>query len=117
MATTQGSGTVNNQGAFVYTWPAVTTGNPGNGVDVSAFAGGKMSMQVEGTLGTGPSYNIEGSNDGTNWEILSDLASAALTKTAKGIFAIGTFPRYVRPNVTAGTGGTSLNFTLVAYPD
>lgn len=113
MATTQGSGVVNNNGSFVYTWSNVTPGNPGNFVDVSLF-GDKVSVQVEGTLGTSPSFNIEGSNDGVNPEIMPDLAGNALTKTAKGIYATGVFARYIRPNVTAGTGGTSLTFTLAA---
>lgn len=114
MATTQGSGAVNNQGAFVYTWPSVPTGNVGNGVDISAFMG-PVSVQVEGTIGTG-SYGIQGSNDGTNWETLKDINGTALSAlTALGVFSIGTRTRYVRPNI-AGTGST-LSVTLVAYPD
>ena len=117
MATTTGAGAVNNQGAFVYTWTGITPGNVGNGVDISAFGGPKASIQVEGTLGTSPSYSIEGSNDGSNWETLNDINGTALsTKSTKGLYSIAGPCRYVRPNLASGTG-SSLNFTLVVYPD
>lgn len=113
MATVNGSGADNVFGTLVYTWTGVVTGNVGDAKNIG-WRKGVPSVQVEGTLGTSPSYNIEGSNDGANWESLKDINGVTLgALTTKGIFSVGSFPLYIRPNVTAGTGGTSLTFTLV----
>lgn len=117
MVAITGSGSVNNQGAFVYSWKNVGNGQIGNFVDVSAFSGAKLSAQIEGTFGVGGNVKIEGSNDGVNGETLSDVNGSALgTITAAAIKSIGQPVRFIRPNVSAGDGTTAINITLVAYP-
>lgn len=83
--------------------------NIGNGVQ---GAGWRMRpyrtafFQASGTFGAGGSVQLEGSNDGTNW---GKLSVAALT--AVGVFApLGNneYPEFIRPNVTAGDGTTSI---------
>lgn len=75
------------------------------------YASGYRSafFQATGTFGTGGSVQLEGSNDGVNFYKLS---AAALT--APGVFApLGPAerPKYIRPNVTAGDGTTSITIT------
>lgn len=90
------------------TWSAVLNGNQGDaagGDFVSAF------FQVTGTFGVGGSVQIEGSNDGATWVKLSPTALVAA-----GFFAalgVNERPRFMRPNVTAGDGTTSL--TVVGF--
>lgn len=89
------------------TWSAVTNGNQGNG-----YAGDWLSayFQLSGTFGVGGSCQMEGSNDGVNWVILPGTAAL----TAAGVFApmtVNVRPKFIRPNVTAGDGTTSLTVT------
>ena len=72
------------------------------------------TVQVLGTFGTGGSISIEGSNDGTNWVVLSDPLGNALTFTAAGLKQITEMPDMIRPHVTAGDGTTSLSVYLAA---
>lgn len=60
-------------------------------------------VQVVGTFNAG-TVVIEGSNNGTDWEVLTDPQGNLLTKTAKFIEQILELPRYMRPRVSAGTG-------------
>ena len=72
------------------------------------------SIQVEGTLGVGGSLNIEGSNDGTNYVLLTDPQGTNLTITAVNrMEQVQEITRYIRPRVTAGDGST--NFTVTFY--
>jgi hypothetical protein len=69
--------------------------------------------QVSGTLGSGGSVQIEGSNDGFTW---TKLSPAALTSGLPAFFAAlgaNERPKYVRPNCTAGDATT--NLTIVSW--
>lgn len=68
------------------------------------------SIQVSGTFNAG-TLTIEGSNDGTNWAVLTDPQGNNLAITAAKIEQVSEITRYVRPRVTAGTGVT-LNVTI-----
>lgn len=101
-----------NQRAALITWASL-----GNGDDGGGWAPGEQvncSVQIVGTMGSGGSINIEGSNDGTNWEILTDWQGNALTFTAEGLSQIMETPQFIRPNVTAGDGSTDLSIYLFA---
>lgn len=70
------------------------------------------TVHVVGTLGTGGSVSLEGSNDGTNWKVLTDPQGSALTFTAVNVIeAVAECPLFIRPNVTAGDGTT--DFTVI----
>lgn len=71
------------------------------------------SVQVEGTFGVGGTVAIEGSNDGTNFEVLNDPSSTALNITSAKIKGILEAARQIRPHVTAGDGTTSLTVTML----
>lgn len=94
------------------TWTPLLNGDVGDAFELSDFA--DKSVQVDGTFGVGGSVTLQGSNDLVNWYALSDPQGVALTFTAAGLKAVGPATRYVRPNVTAGDGTTSLTVTLFA---
>lgn len=84
-------------------------GAPYEGVD---FA--DRTVQIDGTFGAAGSISLEGSNDGVTWFALTDPQGNAITKTTAALEVIEEGPRYVRPNVTAGDGTTSLNCRIWA---
>lgn len=98
-------------GSSLSTWTALANGQAGD--NISAFQFSDKTVQVGGTFGVGGSVTIQGSNDGTTWNTLTDLQGNALTMTASAIEAISENPRYIRPNVTAGDGTTALNVTIL----
>ncbi len=67
------------------------------------------TFQVEGTFGVGGTLVIEGSNDGTNWEVLTNPQGSALSFTAAGLQQVIEVVMQMRPRVTGGDGTTSLN--------
>lgn len=100
-------------GVAVYQWTLLTTTN-NTGDPFVIPARSDKEVQVAGTFGSGGSVKIEGSNDGTNWYTLSDPGSVLLVFTSANGKTILNNPVYVRPNVTAGDGTTSLTVTLCA---
>lgn len=61
------------------------------------------SVQVVGTF-NGGTLTVEGSNDGTNWVVLTDPQGNNLTITAARLEQIQELTRFIRPRVSAGTG-------------
>lgn len=94
----------------VITWTGLLNGDTGLPVDMNAF--GDRSIQVTGTFGAGGSVRPEGSNDGTNYVQLRDPTSTAMALTAADLKQILECSNFVRPNVTAGDGTTSLTVTI-----
>lgn len=95
-----------------YIWETMLDGDTGLAVEMGASA--DKTMQITGTFGAGGSVNIEGSNDGTNWEILEDADGGALTFTSADLQLIRDNPQFIRANCTAGDGTTDLDVTIVA---
>jgi hypothetical protein len=88
-----------------------------NGDDGSPFSGfdwADASVQITGTFGSGGSINLTGTNDGTNYVVLTDPQGNALTKTSAAIEQISEGVKTFRPLVTAGDGTTSLTVTMYA---
>lgn len=98
-------------GHDIFEWTPLALNDTGAPVGYQGIA--NRSVQVEGTFGVGGSITMEGSNDGQNYHALLDKAGAAVTLTAAGILDIDTDCAFIRPNVTAGDGTTSLTATLV----
>ena len=96
--------------ARLVTWADMVNGDVGAPVEWVDFA--DRCIQVTGTFGAGGTLTVQGSNDGTNWATMADPQGNALTITAAKIEQVLELPRYVRPNVTAGDGTTSLSVTL-----
>lgn len=88
-----------------------------NGDDGAPFEGydwADASVQISGTFGVGGSVNITGSNDGTNYVLLTDPQGNAITKTSAAVEQISEGTKYFKPVVTAGDGTTSLTVTMYA---
>jgi len=97
-------------GGAVLQWPAIPASTAGAPTPSQGLVPWRSaSFQATGTWGSGGSVQIEGSNDGVNWYKLSPAAL-----TSAGVFAsLGAqeFPRYLRPNVTAGDVNTAITVT------
>ena len=105
--------------AKLITWPAVLEGNLGSAVELVAHD--IKTVQLTGTLGSGGSLQVEGSNDGTNWYILNTDVSGTKTnlimasgQLAAGLYTIIENPYYIRVNSTAGDGSTTFTPILCA---
>ena len=88
-----------------------------NGDDGAAFEGfdwADASVQITGTFGVGGSINMTGSNDGTNYVVLTDPQGNAITKTSAAVEQISEGVKSFKPAVTAGDGTTSLTVTMYA---
>jgi hypothetical protein len=64
---------------------------------------GGLSVYLTGVLGTGLTFNIEFSHNGTNW--FSPAGFSGLT-TLSIFSSAAIWAKYVRINITAGTGFT-----------
>lgn len=89
-------------------WSAVTASDVGEAREYAKF--NDKTVQVFGTFGG--TVSIEGSNDGTNWETLTDNLGVVLEFIAKGIKLIAENPRFVRPS--AGSGVSSVTVIIQA---
>jgi hypothetical protein len=93
-----------------FTWNPLANGDDGAAVQYGAFT--DRSIQFAGTFGTGGTVVLEGSNDGTNWQTLTDPQGNVISKTAASIEAVTEATRYIRPRVTAGDGTTAIKAIL-----
>ena len=97
--------------AWVCTWTPLANGDDGTPFENPGSS--DRSVQITGTFGVGGTISLQGSNDGTNWAILTDPQGNALTFTAAKIEAVSELTRYIRPLVSAGDGTTSLTVSLL----
>lgn len=100
--------------AYIILWETLTTTNDvGSTAEMVAYS--DRSVQVVGTF-DGASLQLQGSNDGTNFKVLTDPQGNALTFTATGIEAISELTRYIRPYISvAGSGSADLDvYVLVS---
>lgn len=91
------------------TWSGLLNGDTGEPLEATEFA--DRAVQVSGTFGAGGSCALEGSNDNVTWNALNDPQGTPIAFTASKIEQVLETPRYIRPNVTAGDGTTSLTMT------
>lgn len=97
--------------AVLITWSGVLNGDDGTPFEHADF--GDKTVQFQGTAGAGLSVNLEGSNDGSNWVVLTDPQGNAITKVAVSTLeVVAENPRFIRPRVTAGDGSTNLTITV-----
>lgn len=101
--------TFNDKGHVVQ-WTGLLNGDDGAPIEMPGSV--LRSVQFTGTFGTGGTILIEGSNDGTNYVVLTDLQGNNISKTTAGIEGIQEVTRYIRPRVSAGDGTTTLVATL-----
>jgi hypothetical protein len=99
--------------AHVISWTPMTFSGTDVGTALEMPGSSDRSVQVTGTFGTGGSVRIEGSNDGTNYAVLTDPQGNALDITTAKIEAVMELTRYIRPRITAGDGTTSLTVSML----
>ena len=97
--------------SHVISWSGLLNGDDGSPIEMPGHS--IRSIQFTGTFGTGGTIQIEGSNDGTNYVVLTDPQGNNVSKTAAGIEAVVEVTRYIRPRVTAGDGATDLTASLL----
>lgn len=97
--------------AFLREWAALANGDDGDALSCAQYT--EKSAQVVGTFGVGGAVQIEGSNNGTDWSVLTDPQGNALTFTGAKIEMVAEATMYIRPRVTAGDGTTSLTCILM----
>ena len=93
----------------LFTWPDMAAGDDGRAVEYAEFP--DRSVQFSGTFG-GASVSLRGSNDGINWQTLSDPVGGAICKSVPALSAITEVTRFVRPVVSGGDATTSITCTL-----
>jgi len=98
--------------ATLVTWSGLLNSDDGARVTLTDFP--DRTVQIVGTFGAGGSVNFEGSNNGTDWAVLTDPQGNPITKTAAAMEFVTETPRYVRPRVTGGDGTTDLSVVLFA---
>jgi len=93
-----------------FTWDPLANGDEGAAVEYGAFT--DRSIQFAGVFGSGGTVALEGSNDGVNFAVLTDLQGNAITKTSGSIETVTEATRFVRPRVTGGDGTTAITAIL-----
>lgn len=96
--------------ALLVKWEALVTGS----LDGRSFAGNEYSdrtVQMIGTFDTS-TVVLQGSNDGTNWETLTDPQGNAISMTSAGMEAVLEFPRFVRPLMSSAGGSSDVDVLL-----
>lgn len=102
-----------NTRSLTIQWSGLTFASTDDGAPLERPDYADRSIQVQGTAGAGLSLNIEGSNDGTNYVVLTDPQGNTLTITAIGrIEQVQELTRYIRPRITAGDGTTNITVTF-----
>lgn len=97
--------------AHVITWANLAENDTGSQLEMTGSA--DRSVQVTGTFGSGGNLRIQGSNDGSNWNTLTDPQGNDINITSSKIEQITEVTRFIRPNVTAGDGTTSLTISIL----
>lgn len=94
---------------WIASWPAM--GNADTGTAIAMSGSPDRSVQIEGTFGSA-TVVLQGSNDGSNWQTLTDPQGNDISKTSADLEGILELTRYVRP-VTSGGTGTSVTVTVL----
>lgn len=92
----------------VVKWTGLTKATDDVGEAVKFGSWKDRTVQVTGTFGSGGSVSLKGSNDGVNYVTLTDPNNNSCTFTSSGLKAVTELPLWIRPEVTAGDGTTSL---------
>lgn len=93
--------------AFVSHWNNMVLGDDGAPLHFAQYT--DKSVQVVGTFGLGGTLRFEGSNNGTDWSVLTDPQGNPLDFTSAKIEMVSEATLYVRPRVTAGDDTTNLS--------
>lgn len=97
----------------VVVWGAITnTNQTAAAVELPYFA--DKSVQIQGSNFDSATVSLHGSNDGTNFIVLTDPQGNAISKTASGIEAVTEHTRYIKPVAASHGANTSVVVTVYA---
>lgn len=83
-------------------WEAVSSDDAGTAYAPPYVMPAVSAVQVTGTFG-GATVTLAGSNDGTNFVTLKDMAGNDISVTSASLVDFSTGALYVKPIVTGGT--------------
>lgn len=98
-----------DQGHIVI-WGPLGAGD--DGAAISFVGSTRRTVQVVGTFAANATLLIEGSNDGTNFSVLSDPHGNQLEFRSSGISTVGDLTRYIRPRTSAGDPQATVTMLL-----
>src|SRR5687767_12028893 len=102
----------------VVRWDGLLQSSTDDGTPFKSPGWADRSVQVLGTLGTGGSVRMEGSNvaspGASDWAPLTDPQGNALDITSLKIESVSELTLWIRPRITAGDGTTNLSVILLA---
>lgn len=84
------------------TWADIVTGDTVEPYGISSQAGVAGAIQIDGTFG-GTTVTLQGSNDGTTYFGLKDIAGNLITATAAAYFEFTTAALYIKPALASGS--------------
>lgn len=84
------------------TWETIAHGDTINAFDATNYV--VESVQITGTFGGG-TVSWTGSNDGTNYVALNNLAGSTAATSSAALIGIQTQTQLVKPAIAGGTGG------------
>ena len=101
------------RGSHKWIWDAMGNADTGDALDPN---GGSISfpdktVHVHGVNWGSATLIIQGSNDGVNWETLTDPSNTALSFTSDALKVILESPLYIRPKTSGGTA-TDVNVII-----
>lgn len=97
-------------GVVLVEWLAATESDTCDAVELPAWTDG--SVQIGGMFGSA-TVVISGSNDGTNYETLTDPQGNDISKTSADLEQITEVVRYIKPTFSGGSS-QSINIHLLA---
>lgn len=101
------------RGVLRTTWTGLLNGDSGSPMTAAALS--DKSVHVFGTVGTGGTLVVEGSNNGgLSWITLTDPQGSPLSFTAESLVSILENSLAVRPRVSSGDGTTNFSVVIVA---
>lgn len=103
-----------DESVIIVTWANLAaSGDVGDPIALAAWS--DKTFVVSGAFVGLPTVAIEGSNNGTDWVALSNRQGTSMSFTAAAMNTSQDRPVYVRPRLTAGTGGASITVTVACH--
>ena len=92
-------------------WAALANGDTGALVELPSYSDG--SVQIEGAAFGGGTLTMQATNDGTNYQTMTDPQGNDIAKTAADLEQLTEIARYIRPSLSGGAAG-AVTVTLIA---
>lgn len=89
---------------YIATWAAIGDADTCTAIPMSGAA--DRSVQITGTFGSA-TIDIQGSNDGTNYAVLTDPQGNTISKTSASLEQIMELTRYIKPVTTGGSSSST----------